>query len=158
MPSRHLPRALALLALLAFLALPACVTPPRAVGPTTMAGPLPPPSEGQTALAERAPGATEGPLRIIAPRFMWTHASTTEATYAWDCTVENPGDEGFRVTVVVQLLDATGRRLAADNQSVSVSGNSRTAVRGEGLLEADLSAAVSSWRVEYWVEPRVTSN
>jgi hypothetical protein len=146
------------LAVVTLLAIPACVSPPRAVGPTTMAGSLPPPSEGQTALAERAPGATDGPLRIIAPRFIWTHASATEATYAWDCTVENPGDEGFRVTIVVHFLDATGRRLASDNQSVSVSGNSRTAVRGEGLLEADQSAAVSSWRVEYWVEPRVTSD
>jgi len=158
MPTRRVFRSLAAVTVLAALAMPACVTPPRAVGPTTMAGPLPPPSEGLTALAERVPGATDGPLRIVAPRFRWTHASTTEATYAWDCTVENPGDEAFRVTIVVHLLDATGRRLAGDNQSVSVSGSSRTAVRGDGLLEADLSAAVSSWRVEYWVEPRVTSD
>jgi hypothetical protein len=140
------------LALLATLAVTACVSPPRAVGPTTLAGSLPAPREGVMAQADRAPGATDGPLRVLEPRFIWTHASATEATYTWSCTVENPADEGFRVTLVVHLLDRNGRRLAATNQSLQIDGNSRVPVRGEGLLEADDGGAVTSWRLEYWVE------
>ena len=130
----------------------ACVSPPRAVGPTTLSGPLPTPREGAAALAERAPGATDGPLRILTPRFTWTHASTTEATYAWDCTVENPADEGFRVTIVVHLLDEGGRRLAATNQSFQLAAKSSMPVSGDGLIEAEASDAVASWRIEYWVQ------
>lgn len=130
----------------------ACVSPPRAAGPTTLAGPLPQPQEGSSARAERAPGATDGPLRIAAARFIWTHASNTEATYAWDCTVENPADEDFRVTVVVHLLDGNGRRLAANNQSFPIAARSTVPVRGEGLLPPAQGAAVASWRLEYWVE------
>ncbi len=131
----------------------ACVSPPRAVGPTTLSGPLPVPAEGSAAHADRAPGATDGPLRIVAPRFIWTHASMTEATYAWDCTVENPADEGFRVTIVVHLLDHNGRRLAATNQSFQVKGKSSLPVSGDGLIEGEESTEVASWRIEYWVEP-----
>jgi hypothetical protein len=130
----------------------ACVSPPRAVGPTTLSGPLPTPREGSVALAERAPDATDGPLRILAPRFTWTHASTTEATYAWNCTVENPADEGFRVTVVVHVLDEGGRRLEATNQSFQIAARSSVPVTGDGLIEAEASDAVASWRIEYWVE------
>jgi hypothetical protein len=139
-------------ALAAVVLATACVTPPRAAGPTTLSGGLPQPQEGSTARADRAPGATDGPLRIVAPRFTWTHATTTEAAYAWDCTVENPADEPFRVTVVVHLLDADGRRLAATNQSFPIEARSSVQVRGDGLLEPAQSAAVASWRLEYWVE------
>jgi hypothetical protein len=130
----------------------ACVSPPRAVGPTTLAGPLPAPQEGARAPAARAPGATDGPLLVRDPHFTWTHASGTEATYAWSCTVENPADEGFRVTLVVHLLDANGRRLAATNQSFQIGANATVPAAGDGLLEAEQSAAVASWRLEYWVE------
>ena len=130
----------------------ACVSPPRAVGPTTLSGPLPSPREGAVALAERARGATDGPLRILTPRFTWTHASTTEATYAWNCTVENPADEGFRVTIVVHLLDQGGRRLEATNQSFQIEAKSSMPVTGDGLIEGAASDAVASWRIEYWVQ------
>lgn len=139
-------------ALLTGVLVAACVSAPRAVGPTTLSGPLPPPQEGSVAPAGRAPGATDGPLLVRDPRFRWTHASTTEATYAWDCVLENPADESFRVTVVVHLLDDDGRRLAASNQSLQISGDARVPVSGEGLLEAGESSAVASWRLEYWVE------
>ncbi len=130
----------------------ACVTPPRAVGPTTLAGPLPMAQEGSVASAARAPGATDGPLEILDPRFTWTHASTTEATYEWACRVDNPSDEGFRVTIVVRLLDENGRQLAAANQSFRVAGKSTTPVRGDGLVEGEQVPEVASWRIEYWVE------
>ena len=130
----------------------ACVSPPRAVGPTTLSGPLPLAQEGSVATAARAPGATDGPLRILEPRFTWTHASTTEATYEWSCAVENPADEGFRVTIVVRLLDESGLQLAAANQSLRVGGNATTRVRGDGLVEGEQAAQVASWRLEYWVE------
>jgi hypothetical protein len=56
------------------------------------------------------------------------------------------------VTVVVHLLDADGRRLAATNQSFPIEARSSVQVRGDGLLEPAQSAAVASWRLEYWVE------
>lgn len=118
----------------------------------TMSGTLPAPAEGATAAAERAPGATDGPLLIVSPRFQWTHASATEATYAWSCTVENPSDATFRVTLVVHLLDANGRQLAATNQSLRVAPDSSVPVNGDGLIEATESGNVATWRLEYWVE------
>ena len=136
----------------------ACVSPPRAVGPTTLAGPLPRPQEGSVALAERAAEATDGPLMIVTPRFTWTHASATEATYSWECTVENPADEGFRVTIVVHLLDDSGQRLAATNQSFQIGGKSSMPVSGTGLVEGDQSDEVASWRIEYWVETNPRPN
>jgi hypothetical protein len=134
------------------LAAAACVSPPRAVGPTTLSGPLPSAQEGSIATAGRAPGATDGPLRILEPRFTWTHASSTEATYEWTCAVENPADEGFRVTIVVRLLDESGRQLAAANQTLHAPGRATTPVRGDGLVEGDQMPEVASWRIEYWVE------
>lgn len=130
----------------------ACVSPPRAVGPTTLSGPLPAALEGSVATAARAPGATDGPLQILEPRFTWTHASSTEATYEWACTVDNPADEGFRVTIVVRLLDDSGRQLAAANQSFRIAGKAATPVRGDGLVEGEQMPEVASWRLEYWVE------
>lgn len=134
------------------LAATACVSTPRPVGPMTLSGTLPPPAEGATAAADRAAGATDGPLLIVDPRFQWTHASATEATYAWSCTVENPSDAAFRVTLIVHLLDANGRQLAATNQSLRVAADSSVPVRGDGLIEATESGNVASWRLEYWVE------
>ncbi len=130
----------------------ACVSPPRAVGPTTLSGTLPMAQEGSAATAARAPGATDGPLEILDPRFVWTHASTTEATYEWACTVDNPADDGFRVTIVVRLLDESGRQLAAANQSFHIAGKAATPVRGDGLIEGAQLPDVASWRLEYWVE------
>jgi len=140
------------LTLVAGLALASCVSAPRAVGPTTLSGPLPLPQEGSAATAARAPEATDGPLRILDPRFTWTHASTTEATYEWACSVENPSDEGFRVTIVVRLLDGNGRQLATANQSFRIGGKATTPVRGDGLVEGEQAPHVASWRIEYWVE------
>jgi len=130
----------------------ACVSPPRAVGPTTLSGPLPRPREGAAATATRAPGATDGPLRILEPRFSWTHATPTEATYEWGCTVENPADEGFRVTIVVHLLDENGRELAAANQAFQIGGKATMPVNGDGLIAGEQSIDVASWRIEYWVQ------
>lgn len=118
----------------------------------TLSGALPPPAEGADANAERAAGATDGPLLILTPRFEWTHASATEATYSWSCTVENPSDTTFRATLVVHLLDANGRQLAATNQSLRVAAGSSVPVQGDGLLEATESGNVATWRLEYWVE------
>ena len=129
-----------------------CVSPPRAVGPTTLAGPLPLAQEGSAATAARAPGATDGPLRILEPTFTWTHASSTEATYEWACTVENPADEGFRVTLVVRLLDGSGRQITTANQSFRIDARASAPVRGDGLVEGARVPDVASWRLEYWVE------
>ncbi len=129
-----------------------CVSPPRAVGPTTLSGPLPPPQEGAAGTATRAPGATDGPLRILEPRFSWTHATATEATYAWGCTIENPADEGFRVTIVVHLLDENGRELTSANQAFQIRGKATMPVNGEGIIEGEQSVEVASWRIEYWVQ------
>ena len=140
------------LALTALFLISACVSPPRAVGPTTLSGPLPLPLEGAAGTATRAPGATDGPLLILEPRFSWTHATRTEATYEWRCVVENPADEGFRVTLVVHLLDENGRELAAANQAFQINGKATMPVDGDGLIEGDQSVEVASWRIEYWVQ------
>jgi len=132
--------------------LSACVSPPRAVGPTTLSGPLPRPQEGAAATATRAPGATDGPLRILEPRFSWTHATPTEATYDWGLTVENPADEGFRVTIVVHLLDENGHELAAVNHVFQIGGKATMLGNGDGLIEGEQSVEVASWRIEYWVQ------
>jgi hypothetical protein len=143
-------RLAALLALVTLAA--ACVSSPRAVGPTTLSGPVPPPAAGATATASRAPGATDGPLMIRDPRVEWTHTASTESTYAWACTVENPADEGFRVTIVVHMLDANGRQLSSANQAFRIEGKSTMEIDGFGLVEGAESNRVASWRLEYWVQ------
>jgi len=140
------------LALLALTISAACVSPPRAVGPTTLSGPLPQPVAGAEATAAAAPGATDGPLRILDPRFEWTHTAVTESTYEWGCTVENPGDEGFRVTIVIQLLDSNGRQVSSANQAFRLDGKTTLEIEGNGLIEGDTGDTVASWRLEYWVQ------
>ncbi len=66
--------------------------------------------------------------------------------------MENPADEGFRVTIVVHLLDQGGRRLEATNQSFQIEAKSSMPVTGDGLIEGAVSDAVASWRIEYWVQ------
>jgi hypothetical protein len=130
----------------------ACVSPPRAAGPTTLAGPVPLPASGAGATAAPAPGATDGPLRLFDAHFEWTHTAVTESTYAWGCSVENPADEGFRVTIVVHLLDENGRQVSSSNQAFRIDGNSTLQIDGNGLIEGDRGDTVVSWRLEYWVQ------
>lgn len=130
----------------------ACVSPPRAVGPTTLTGTLPAASIGASASAERAPGAIDGPLQILDPRFAWRHASPTAAAYAWQCFVDNPSQSTFDVTVVMQLLDVNGRPLASSNQAFRLDGRKSVPVAGDGTIDGDVAVQVASWRLEYWVK------
>lgn len=130
----------------------ACVSPPRAVGPTTLTGVLPAASIGASASADRAPGAIDGPLQILDPHFAWLHASTTAAAYNWECTVDNPSQSTFEVTVVMQLLDVNGRPLASSNQAFRLGGGRSMPVAGDGTVDEDTARLVASWRLEYWVK------
>jgi len=130
----------------------ACVSPPRAVGPTTLTGALPAPSIGATASADRAPGAIDGPLQILDPHFAWLHASPTASAYTWRCTVDNPSQSTFEVTVVTQLLDINGRPLASSNQAFRLDGGKSMQVAGDGTVDGDVAQRVASWRLEYWVK------
>ena len=130
----------------------ACVSPPRAVGPTTLTGILPAASIGATASADRAPGAIDGPLQILEPHFAWRHASSTSAAYAWQCIVDNPSQSTFDVTVVMQLLDVNGRPLASSNQAFRLDGRKRVPVAGDGAIDGEVALQVASWRLEYWVK------
>jgi hypothetical protein len=130
----------------------ACVSLPQPIGPTTLAGPLPAPAAGALASADRAPGAIDGPLQILAPQFTWRHAAPTAAAYAWQCIVDNPSQSDFEVTVVMQLLDIDGRPLASSNQAFRLSRGTRTPVAGEGTVEGEIVRQVASWRLEYWVK------
>lgn len=129
----------------------ACVSTPRPVGPTTLEGQLPAPQAGAGADAQRAPDAVDGPLRILEPRFAWTHASPTASAYRWSCTVENPSQSPFLVTVVMQLLDAQGRSVATSNQSFRLADEDRFPVEGDGQVGQELARRVAGWRLEYWV-------
>ena len=137
-------------ALLAAIAV-GCVTPPRAVGPTTMAGRVPGAAAGATSGAARAPYATDGPLRWVeAPRFAWTHVSATAATFEWSCTLENPSQDTFQVTVVVRLLDVNGRLVKTSNIGFRIGGKSTMPVNGNGVVEGPEVERVTDWRIEYW--------
>ena len=59
---------------------------------------------------------------------------------------------GFRVTIVVRLLDENGRQITAANQSFRIDARTSAPLRGEGLVEGAQTAQVASWRIEYWVE------
>lgn len=138
------------LGIVGLVAVSACVSPPRPVGPTTLAGPLPGAVDGASATATRAPGATDGPLQILESRFTWTHVTSTEATFEWACTVDNPSQETFRVTIIVRLEDADGRPVKTVNQAFSINGKTMLPVEGEGLVDGSDVDRVAAWRLEYW--------
>ena len=139
-------------ALAAGLVAAACASPPRPVGPTTLSGPLPGPATGASTNAARAPDSTDGPILIQDARFSWTHVAATESTYEWSCTVENPSNTGFRVTIVVHLLDAAGRRVSSSNQAFRLDGKSTLPISGDGLIEGDESTSLTDWEIESWVQ------
>ena len=143
-------RALRVFGLTSLATAVACVSPPRAVGPTSLAGAVPGAVSGASASAARAPGATDGPLFIHEPVFAWVHVSSTEATFEWACTVENPSQEGFRVTMIIRLVDAEGRPVKTTNQAFLIEGESMMPLRGEGLVEGIDADRVTEWRLEYW--------
>lgn len=146
-------RRVAAIALLpSLILLPSCVSTPGPAGPTTLMGVVPGPEIGASATALRAPGASDGPLRVNAPRFWWRHASPTAAAFAWECTVENPSQSAFEVTVVVQVLDQDSRPLASSNQGFRLAGGKSIPVSGEGVLQGEAARLVASWRIEYWVK------
>lgn len=149
---RRPPRMPAAALLLAILPGSACVSHPTAVGPTTVAGPLPPASSGRVATAQPDLRAADGPLYLRDPGFVWEHASDTAASYSWSCSLENPSHRDFRVTVVVALLDERGREVHADDQLLQVEGGDEVTVRGQGTLEPDVAARVARWRLEYWAQ------
>ena len=130
----------------------ACVSPPRAVGPTTLTGVVPAATVGAGASADRAPGAIDGPLQILDPHFSWLHASTTAAAFNWECTVDNPSQSTFEVTVVMQLIDVNGRPLASSNQAFRLGGGRSMPVAGDGTVDGEIARQVASWRLEYWVK------
>ena len=136
----------------ASLVVTACASPPRPVGPTTLSGPLPGPTRGASSTASGAPDSTDGPILIRDARFSWTHVAATESTYEWSCTVENPSNTGFRVTIVVHLLDAGGRRVSSSNQAFRLDGKSILPISGDGLIEGDASTALTNWEIESWVQ------
>ena len=139
-------------AIVSLIFMASCVSPPRAVGPTTLTGVLPAASIGASASADRAPGAIDGPLQILDPHFGWLHASTTAAAYNWQCTVDNPSQSTFEVTVVMQLMDVNGRPLASSNQAFRLGGGKSMPVAGDGTVEEAIARQVASWRLEYWVK------
>ncbi len=152
MRSALLPALTASACIVALVSTVACVSPPRAVGPTTLTGLVPVASIGATASADRAANAIDGPLQILEPHFAWRHASSTAAAYAWQCVVDNPSQSTFDVTVVMQLLDINGRPLASSNQAFRLDGGKSLPVTGDGTVEGEVASQVASWRLEYWVK------
>lgn len=151
----HTPRFVSLAvsgAIVSLILMAGCVSPPRAVGPTTLTGILPAANIGASASADRAPGAIDGPLQILDPHFAWLHASTTAAAYNWRCTVDNPSQSTFEVTVVMQLMDVNGRPLASSNQAFRLGGGKSMPVAGDGTVDEEIARQVASWRLEYWVK------
>ncbi len=145
-------RRLSVTVFVATVVVAACASPPRPVGPTTLSGPLPGPTRGASSTAAGAPDAVDGAILIRDARFSWTHVAVTESTYEWSCIVENPSTTGFRVTIVVHLLDVDGRRVSSSNQAFRLDGKSTLPINGDGLIEGDDAGSLTNWEIESWVQ------
>lgn len=116
-----------------------------------MAGPVPPPGSDRPVSAAPAPKGGDGPLYLEDASFAWSRSTESDATYAWSCRVRNPSHEEFRVTVVVALLDRSGREVATDSQAFTLEGGDEYLAEGGTSLGADDVSKVERWRIEYWV-------
>ncbi len=124
-----------------------CVSPPRAVGPTTLLGAVPQRS-GDIAGASPTPGSATGPLTLVDPGLSWIGP---DGQYRWQVVLNNGSQTEFEVTVVFELLDAQGRTLAHDQASFVLGGGKQHRVLRQGTVTVQQRESATHWRVEYWV-------
>ena len=124
-----------------------CVSPPRAVAPTTLLGAVPVQSS-EIAGARPTRGSATGPLTLIDPRLLWIGP---DGQYRWQVVLSNGSQTEFGVAVVFELLDAVGRTVAHDEANFVLGGGKQHPVLRQGTVTAQQRDSATHWRIEYWV-------
>lgn len=145
-PVRASPRALLYVCGMTLLGA-GCVSPPRAVGPTTFVGVVPL-RTGHLVDASPVPGSAAGPLTLVDPQLSWTGP---DGQYQWQVAIRNESQTELQVTVVFELLDAQERSVADDQVNFLLGGGKQYRLAREGTVTRQQRDTATHWQVEYWV-------